>query len=209
VATVFTQAGHRRWGKVTSSGVETINGVFGEARSYPIVYLIEHMIQYQREKYHERYLQACKWSDEGKRITEYARDIQLELADSASRKKVTVIETNHPVYRARVQSTTMAPLVGYVEVTVNVDTKEADCPCYYYDEMGISCLHIKAVLLSLNRQSTWCSPRYLVQTYKECYGARIPSMIVSGKLAVDETLVPPDFKRSAGRPRKKKRSRSE
>jgi hypothetical protein len=71
VAAFFLQSGYRRWGKVTSNGVETINGVFAEARSLPIVYLVGHMVRYQRQKYHERYLQACKWSKEGKHTTEY------------------------------------------------------------------------------------------------------------------------------------------
>jgi MULE transposase domain len=63
VSYLFLDNGHRRWGKATSNGAESLNAVFGEARSYPIVYLIEHLVRYQREKYHERYLQACKWSE--------------------------------------------------------------------------------------------------------------------------------------------------
>jgi MULE transposase domain len=209
VASSFIASGHTRWGKVTSNGVETINGVFGDARSFPIVYLIKHMVQYQREHYHKRFMQACKWSDEGKNVTDYARDIQLALGDSASRKKVQLLDENHPVYRARVQSTTVAPLVGYLEVIVNVDTHEAECPCCYYDEMGISCSHIKAVLLALNRRSTWCSRRYSMARYKESFSASIPSMTVTNKLTVDETLAPPNFKRPAGRPAKKRKSRAD
>jgi Transposase, Mutator family len=45
VAYTFLDKGIRRYGKVTSNGTETINGVFGEARSYPLVYLLEHVLQ--------------------------------------------------------------------------------------------------------------------------------------------------------------------
>jgi hypothetical protein len=106
VAAFFLQKGYRRWGKVTSNGVESINGVLSEARSYGIVFLMEHIVKYQRKKYHERYLNACKWSTEGKLITEYARDIQMKLADSAAKRDVEILESNHPVYRARVESST-------------------------------------------------------------------------------------------------------
>jgi hypothetical protein len=195
---------------VTSNGTETINGVFGESRSLPIVYLIEHMIDYQqRQKYHDLYLNSCEWSEEGRHITPYARDIQVRLADTASRKNVQFVDQNHPIYRARVQSTTVTSLVGYIEVTVNLDTHEAECPCFYYDEMGISCSHIKAVLLALNRQSTWCNRRYTMETYKDSYSAPIPSMVVASKVEVDKTFLPPNFKRPAGRPSKKKKSRSQ
>jgi MULE transposase domain len=206
-AVSFLERGYRRWGKVTSNGVETINGVFGEARSYPIVYLIEHVLQYQREKYHERCLQACKWSDEGKRMTKYARDIQIELADKASRKTVQFLEQNHPIYRARVQAAQIAPLVGYVEVLVNLDAHYGECPCQYYDELGISCAHIKAVLLALNKTTTWCSRRYHIDSYKAAYSATIPSMVVGDKLSIDDTFAPPNFKKPAGRPAKKRKER--
>jgi MULE transposase domain len=200
--------GRRRWGKVTSNGVESINGVLGEARSLPIVYLIEHIVKYQREKYHERYLMACRLSMDGQLISDYCRDIQVRLGDEASKRNVEVIERNHPEYRARVQTQYNAPVVGYLEVYVHLDRRVSKCPCQYFDEMGISCSHVKALLLTLNRQSTWCASRYSVTTYKDCYSAEIPSMVVAGKLSVDDTLAPPDFKRPAGRPAKKRKDRS-
>jgi MULE transposase domain len=208
VACFFLDSGHRRWGKSTSNGVETINGVFGEARSYPIVYMIEHMVNYQREKYHQRYLVACEWFNEGRYCTDYCRDIQVRMADEASKREVQLIERSHPIYRARVQSTFNAPIVGYLEVYIDVDRKYSKCPCRYYDEMGISCSHVKALLLTLNRQSTWCASRYAIAKYKEGYSRPIPGMTVAGKLSHDETLAPPDFKRPAGRPTKKRKDRS-
>jgi hypothetical protein len=199
--------GHNRWGKVTSNSTETNNGVFGYARELLIVYLIEHLFRYQREKYHERYLKACKWHDEGKWVTEYAKKEQVQLADEASRRTVEILERNHPFYSAWVQ-TKVSSVMGFVEVSINLDTHCAECPCNYFDEMGFSCVHMKAVLLALNKTTSWCNRRYLLSTYKECYCATIPSMVVTGRLAVDETFAPSDFRRPAGRPRKNCKDRS-
>ena len=151
VCYTFLARNIHRWGKVTSNAVETINGVLGEARSLPIVYLIEHLIQCQRVKYLERSVQASKWSEQGKRLTEYARRINAHVAKEASKRRVEIIEQNHPIYCARVQSTFNAPIVGYLEVMVDVSRHSSKCPCQYTDEVGISCAHIKALLLALNK----------------------------------------------------------
>lgn len=74
--------------------------------------------------------------------------------------------------------------------------------------MGISCVYAKALLLRLNKQSTWCSPRCHIDNCEECHSKRIPSVTVTGKLSVDETVAPPDQKRPAGGPSKKRRERS-
>jgi hypothetical protein len=156
---------YRRWGKVTNNSTEIMNGVLLEARALPIVYLLEHIHKYQREKYYKRYTQACKWSEEGKLTTDYARGLQLRMANSASKCNVEVVESHRPIYRGRVQVSTTAPLTGYIEVTINLETRVADCPCRYYDEMGIACSHIKAMLLQLGKHSTWFSSRYDISNY--------------------------------------------
>jgi hypothetical protein len=92
VCAFFLNDGYCRWGKVTSNAVESINGFFGEACSFLIVYLIEHMVKYQREKYHTHYLQACKWRDERTRITEYAQRLQVDIADEAAKRQVEILE---------------------------------------------------------------------------------------------------------------------
>jgi hypothetical protein len=61
VAASFLEHGYNGWRKVTSNGVKTINGVFGEARGLPIVFLMERLVDYQQYKYHKRYLQGVKW----------------------------------------------------------------------------------------------------------------------------------------------------
>jgi hypothetical protein len=207
VAYCFLDKGIRRWGKVTSNGVETINGVFGDARSLPLVYLLEHVIQYQRKKYHDHYVLACKWSEEGRLITEYLRELQLQVSGKASRRRVDLIESNPPVYRARVQASEESSLTGYIEVKINLDTKVSECPCQFFEEMGVNCVHTKALLLHLKKSSAWCSTRYHISTYKQCYSASVPAMALAGKLSVDETFIPPEYKKPAGRPSNKRKER--
>ena len=72
VTASFLQRGYRRYGKVTSNGVENINAVLGDARGLPIVYLIEAIIQYQIDKFTERQVIANAWVQDGKPLTGYA-----------------------------------------------------------------------------------------------------------------------------------------
>ena len=49
-ATVFfLQRGYRRFGEVTSNGVENINSALLEARGLPIVDMIEEILSYQQK----------------------------------------------------------------------------------------------------------------------------------------------------------------
>jgi hypothetical protein len=119
VATTFLDRGIQRWGKVTSNGNETINGVFGEAISLPLVYLIEHILQYQRDKYQERHDLGCKWSNKGKRATEYYRLKVFELSETASKRRVVTMvhvvkllaNWPHPWHRWQPSINPVPPLV--------------------------------------------------------------------------------------------------
>jgi hypothetical protein len=97
-------------GEVTSNTTETMNGVFGEARSLSIVFLIEHLVKCQREKYHEQYSQACKSVAENKSTTEYCRDFQARQANKASKRTAEVVENDHVFYQSCVQCTFNAPI---------------------------------------------------------------------------------------------------
>jgi hypothetical protein len=107
-----------------------------------------------------------------------------------------------------VQSSLNFGEVGYIEVHLNVDTKEAECQCQYYDKIGILCTDVRRCCSLLNKITTWCNPRYMVETYLASYSATVPNMIVANKLSIDKTLAPPDYKRPAGRPTKKRKDQS-
>jgi ribosomal protein L32 len=176
----------------------------------PILFMIEAMIKYQQDKYVERKEMSKTWSNKGKALTEYAELRDLDIAEEASKRKVELVERNHPIYLARVSVTDVA--IGYIEVGVNVQTHKGKCPCRYYDEFGVNCSHVHAVLVAIEDDTgmavNWCHNRYHLDTYKRSYSSTVPPMAVAGKLVPDIRIAPPDFKRSAGRPTKKRKERS-
>jgi hypothetical protein len=48
----FLERGIRRFGKVTSNGVENVNSALVDIHSLPVISLVEGMVKYQREKYY-------------------------------------------------------------------------------------------------------------------------------------------------------------
>ena len=101
---------------------------------------------------------------------------------------------------------------GFVEVIVDVDDYESKCPCKEGDETGIVCSHVRAVLLRLGDMGTsiqWTDSRFHTDTYKLSYDAEVPAMSTVGRLLADRTFIPPDYKRAAGRPSKKRKERSQ
>jgi hypothetical protein len=73
------------------------------------------------------------------------------------------------------------------------------------------CTHVKALLLKVGHQVNsvdWHDERYHVSTYKASYSAAIPAMATAGKLIADDSFYPPDYKRPAGRPTKKRKERN-
>ena len=129
---------------------------------------------------------------------------------------VQFVERRHPFYRARVSTgihdrTNPSNPTAYIEVTVNVKEHKSECLCLHWDEFGYNCGHVKAVLLQLREHGSdkeWVHERYHVQTYVDSYSAKIPAMTLSGQLRHDPNFVPPDYKRPAGRPTKKRKDRS-
>ena len=207
----FLQRGHMRHGKVTSNGVETINGSLLEARGMPIVYMIESITQYQQEKYNERKVLAEVWLNSNKALTVYAEEQDALTGAKASKRTVQMLELIHPNYRAKVSVGNVHNVAGYIEVSVNVEDKSRACPCLYYEETGMNCVHVKALLLQLGSLGTgkdWWDGRFHLDNYRSSYGAVLPSLAVAGKLSADTTFLPPDYKRPAGRPKKKRQERS-
>ena len=75
----------------------------------------------------------------------------------------------------------------------------------------MNCPHTKSLLLHLGAVGVdkgWVLSRYHTETYSASYSSSIPGMCVAGKLSADETYCPPDYKRSAGRPSKKRKDRA-
>ena len=73
-------------------------------------------------------------------------------------------------------------------------------------EEVLPCAHVKAVLLSIGRIGLgrgWFHKRFHMETYQASYSAQVPGMCLAGKLQADSTFIPPEYKRSAGRPTKR------
>ena len=177
--------------------------------------MIDDMVSYQTTKYSERKVLAAKWLADRKELTQYAASEELRMGSIGSTRDVQILESAHPVYKAKVSVTNghySNVHTGYIEVTVNASSLESDCPCKYRNEVGLNCPHVKAVLfrlpvIGLGKQ--WVDRRFYAVTYQASYGADIPSMAVAGKLQANEYFCPPDYKRPAGRPTKQRKERSQ
>ena len=69
---------------------------------------------------------------------------------------------------------------------MNCERYVSTCPCKYHNEVGMDCLHAKAVLLDLGELglgSQWVDERFHLTTYGRSYRADIPGMpLLAGKL---------------------------
>jgi hypothetical protein len=205
----FLDNGVRRFGKVTSNGVENVNGALNDIRALPIVAMIEGMLKYQRGHYFKRQNLAAEWVQQGRRLTRYAEHSDEKSGGSASKRTVEMLQSEHPTYRARVSSAIAG--ATFLEVAINVEDKVIMCPCRIFEEYGVPCVHAKALMLRVpGRGATvdWYDARYHVESYRKAYSGQIPAMTTAGKLQADSTFLPPEHKRPAGRPSKKRKERA-
>jgi hypothetical protein len=212
VAYKFLDNGLRRFGKVTSNAVENTNSALLESRSLPIMFMVEDIMKYMREKYASRQKTSKLWTDEGRLLTEYAQLNKIKIEEEAAKREVEVLEADYPIYRGRVATTDYSNSAGFIEVTVDVEQGKAICPCRLFEEMGWLCAHASALVLALDdvpigNTLAWTHMRYHLQTYTDSYSARIPAMAVAGKLRVDETNAPPDYRKPPGRPSMRRKER--
>jgi len=171
--------------------------------------MIDAIVTYQRDKYYTRKASAKRIVEEGLQLTHYALHEDGRAGYIARTRDIQMTEQNNPIYKARVSVTTRSSCTGYIEVAVNVQTKKSECPCKYFDETGIQCVHVKALLLKIGECGLdWYDEIYHASTYHEAYNAVIPSLCVAGKLQANEQFLPPDHRRPAGRPAKKRKERS-
>ena len=172
--------------------------------------MTEDIVSYQLQKYSERQVLASKLLSEKKTMTPYAESEELKMGTLASVRNVQMLQFRHPKYTARVSVTPghySRSQTGYIEVSVDCSNFKTSCPCKYHEEVGLNCPHVKAVLLHLEDHGVgcgWIDRRFHLSTYASSYGADIPGMCVTGKLQADSSFCPPDYKRSAGRPKKRK-----
>ena len=207
---VFLRDHIRRWGKVTSNAVENINSSLLDIRSLPILYLIMGIVEKTQAKYVSGYRKAIDLQKKGIEVTDYAWTHHKLLVKEAMKRKVFVTQEREDFFCGKVSTGRNSQYQRYVEVSVEPSTQESHCPCMFYQELGMRCHHIIA-LLRKNGQHVqdkwWFSKRYHTSTYLACYSASVPTLALR-KLQPDLFFTPPEYKKSAGRPAKLRKDRS-
>jgi hypothetical protein len=132
----FLERGYRRWGKVTSNPVENVNGAVMNEGTKPILFMVDGLIKYQRDKYRTTQQEATVWENKGMVLTDYGEQMERQYGIGATKCNVKVLEQNHPYYRGRVSVDDFSNSIGYIKVALNVDTKQVQCPCKFSEEIG-------------------------------------------------------------------------
>ena len=211
VAYAFLERDIRRWGKVTSNSVENINSAFLGLRELPILFMILGAIEYIQKRLLEGRSKAEEMSRKGLEVTQYARSEQMATLSVATTRHVVVTDQTEPLITGKVATGVHSNYCGYIEVKANVKTGWCYCACQYHEEYGFLCEHLQALLHHLSYDTLdrkWFDERHWISTYKKAYSCVIPTLAPAGKLTADLWCAPPDFRKSAGRPKKKRKDRS-
>jgi hypothetical protein len=88
-------------------------------------------------------------------------------------------------------------------------TIRSSCPCKLFDEMGMLCSHVQALLLKMDETDTgdwvkWTHYRHQADTYTASYNATVPAMALAGRLVAHGNVMPPDYCKPPGRPKSRK-----
>ena len=204
----FLNRGCRRFGKVTSNGVENINSALSAARSLPTVHMIQEIVQCQQEKFKERKKLAEKWVEDGTLLTQCAPSEDVRIGELAQKREVDLLETIGTIHKANVSVTSG----GTIEASVDTECHSIKCPCRHrHEEFGAPCVHGKALLLQLGGLGVnvdWWDARCHISSCSDCHSGHIAGFTTAGRLQADDKFIPPEHKRAAGRPGKKRKDRS-
>ena len=207
---LFLQDFRQRWGKVTSNAVENVNSSLLDVRNLPILYLIIGIIEKTQSKYLAGFKKASKLVQDNYVVTEFAWNCHKKLVKGALKRKVFITTEQEEFVCGKVSRGTNSSFPRYIEVAVNTEAIESNCPCMFYQENGLCCEHIIALLRKVGRQVQdrwWFSERYHVTTYLSSYSGSIPTFAFD-KLEADIFFVPPEYKKPAGRPTKMRKDRA-
>ena len=210
-AYLFLRQDIPRWGKATSNAVENINSSLLDIRNLPILYLLLGTIEKIQGKYLAGFRKAQDMIIRKRFVTDHAYNHHQRLAKEAVRRKVFITLDRDDVFHGKVSSgDPNSPLPKFLEVKVIPSEWESYCPCMLYQEEGIRCVHIIALLKEKGHSMEnrwWYSQRYHIEQYRDSYSAEVPPIALP-KLDVDLFYAPPDHKRAAGRPGKVRKDRS-
>ena len=196
---------------MTSNAVENINSSLLDIRNLPILYLLLGTIEKIQGKYLAGYRKSAELIANKKLISDYAYNCYRKLTVEAIRRKVFITLDKEDAIHGKVSSgDPNSAIPKFVEVRVMLSEWEFHCPCMQFEEVGIPCVHVIALIRAKGKtleSQWWFSERYHTSTYHNSYGAEVPPIALP-KLEVDLFYAPPDHKRPAGRPSKLRKDRS-
>ena len=94
-----------------------------------------------------------------------------------------MLHSDEPHYRAKVATGIHSTLDGFIECMAVSDEQDSKCPCLFYQEEGMQCEHVIAMLHKAGlpvADKWWFSQRFHVQTYLKSYGGDIPALAPAG-----------------------------
>ena len=200
-----------RWGKVTSNAVENVNSSLLDIRNLPILYLIMGIIEKTQAKYLAGYRKSLDLMARSMSVTDYAYNYHKKLVKGAVRRKVFITKERETFFCGKVSTgNPNSQYPKYIEVNVEPENQESYCSCMLFQEEGIRCEHIIALLrkkeLTLSGK-WWFSERYHTHNYHQSYSGEVPT-ITFDKLQPDFFFTPPEYRKPAGRPARARKDRS-
>jgi hypothetical protein len=130
--------------------------------------------------------------------------MRLQGMELGRRRRCSVIHRDNTTVTARVVITNSS-IVG-LDCEVNFETKQVKCPCRWFEDTKTPCPDAWCIIIKEDlspNDPDWFDKRYHVVTMLEMYRKQPPDMSLLGKLQV-ESFLPPEHKRTSGRPKKRK-----
>ena len=96
-----------------------------------------------------------------------------------------------------------------ISVTIDTNTFSIDCPCRWSKEMKCPCVHAMAIIIQKGcnpHDHRWFGRQYWTSNQLRVYSGKPPDISTFGNLYLTN-LLPPEYKKTAGRP-KLRRERS-
>ena len=204
----FLDRGKRRFGKVTSNGVENLNGIILGLREKPIYDLTLGLLTRSIVQQHKRVQEGKAWQTSGQELVEHADCMRVSTMSHARTRRVVVTFQEGDLYKALV-SHRGSDSRSTVTVEVNAITYQICCPCDWTREMGAPCVHAMALIINKSLEPSdkrWYDNIYHTSTYCRMYAMEPPDLSSVNRLTVTD-IIPPEHKRTTGRPKSKRKNR--
>ena len=175
--------------------------------------MIMGIVEKQQAKYRNGYKQGKELRDPrtNMAVTNYAWERHKKLVKEAVKRRVFLTCEREDSFVGKIScGNPNSAFPCFVEVAVWPEEAHHNCPCKLYDEEGITCEHVIALMRANNmyvRDKWWFHRRYHSYTYFSSYSAEVPALAIN-HVEADPFFAPPDYRKPAGRPTKARKDRS-